>query len=127
MKIDINDCIDMITILPVIACFAEGKTEIVNAGIARKKESDRVHAITTELQKMGAIIEEYPDSLLITPTKLHGAHVKSYSDHRMTLALSVAAMGAQGDSQIDGAECIAKTYQNFAEDFRALGAQILCT
>lgn len=124
MRIDINDCIDMITILPVIACFAEGDTEIANAAIARKKESDRVHAIAVELRKMGAQIEEKEDGLLIKPSKLKGAQLSSYADHRMALALSVAALAAEGESHIQGIECIAKTYPTFREDFQQLGGDI---
>ena len=123
MKIDINDCIDMITILPVLACFAEGRSEIVNGSIARKKESDRIHAISKELKKMGAKIEEREDGMVIEPSFLTGALLESYNDHRMTLALAVAAMGAKGDSHIEGVSCISKTYPTFKRDFQALGAR----
>ncbi len=124
MQIDLNDCIDMITIVPVIACFAEGETVIVNAAIARKKESDRIHAIAVELKKMGAHIEEREDGLRIIPSKLKGATVSCYADHRMALALSVAAMAAEGESVIEGVECITKTYPTFQRDFQALGGRI---
>ncbi len=125
MQIDLNDCIDMITIVPVIACFAEGETVIVNAAIARKKESDRIHAIAVELKKMGAQIEEREDGLRIIPSKLKGATVSCYSDHRMALALSIAAFAAEGESVIEGVECITKTYPTFQRDFQALGGSIL--
>jgi 3-phosphoshikimate 1-carboxyvinyltransferase len=124
MKVDINDFIDAITILAVIACFAEGTTEIVNAAIARKKESDRIHAIATELQKMGAHLKETPDGLIVHASPLKGAHLKSYHDHRLVLSLSVAALGAKGESHIEGIECIAKTYPTFAKDFQSIGANI---
>lgn len=125
MQIDLNDCIDMITIVPVIACFAEGETVIVNAAIARKKESDRIHAIAVELKKMGAQVEEREDGLRIIPSKLKGATVSCHSDHRMALALSVAALAAEGESVIEGVECITKTYPTFQRDFQALGGSIL--
>ncbi len=123
-KIDINNFIDMITILPVIASFAEGKTEICNGAIARTKESDRISAITAELRKMGAIIEEKEDGMIITPSVLSGAKLESHADHRMALALSVAALAAEGESEIDGVSCIDKTYPTFQRDFQALGASI---
>ncbi|MBS0604172.1 MAG: 3-phosphoshikimate 1-carboxyvinyltransferase [Verrucomicrobia bacterium] len=123
-QIDVNDFIDATPILSVIACFAEGKTEIINAGIARKKESDRLHAMATELKKMGASIEEKPDGLIISRSLLKGAHMDAWRDHRIAMSLSIAALGAAGDSLIDGAECISKTYPGFAHDFRALGAAI---
>lgn len=124
INIDINDCIDMITILPVVACFAVGKTEIYNAEIARRKESDRITAIVQELRKMGAVIEEKQDGMMITPSKLRGACLQSHNDHRMTLALSVAAFNAEGETIIEGVECISKTYPTFMKDFQELGAVI---
>lgn len=124
MKIDVNDCIDALPILAVVGCFAEGTTEIFNGAIARKKESDRISAIATELKKMGADIEERPDGLVINPSLLHGAELNTFSDHRIALSLSVAAMAASSPSTINGAECTLKTYPNFYEDFRAIGAKI---
>ncbi|MBS0624450.1 MAG: 3-phosphoshikimate 1-carboxyvinyltransferase [Verrucomicrobia bacterium] len=123
-KIDVNDFIDAVPILAVVACFADGETEIVNAAIARKKESDRIRCIAHELKKMGADIEEKTDGLLIRPSSLRGAQLDSHHDHRLALALSVAALGAEGESTIHGVECAAKTYPSFQKDFSALGAQI---
>jgi 3-phosphoshikimate 1-carboxyvinyltransferase len=123
-RIDINDFIDAAPILSVIGCFAEGTTEITNASIARKKESDRLHAMATELTKMGASIQEKPDGLVITHAPLHGAELYSWHDHRIAMSLSIAALGAKSESKIEGTECIAKTYPSFAHDFRSLGASI---
>jgi 5-enolpyruvylshikimate-3-phosphate synthase len=124
IRIDINDFIDALPILAVIGCFAEGKTEIVNAAIARKKESDRISSIVLELKKMGAQIEEFPDGLIIHATPLHGAQLNTHRDHRVALSLSVAACAAAGASTLSGGECIDKTYPNFIHEFRAIGAQI---
>lgn len=124
MKIDINDCIDALPILAVIGCFAEGTTEIVGGAIARKKESDRISAIATELKKMGADIEEKPDGLVIRRSPLHGATLHTYNDHRIALALSIATLAASSPSTILNRECIQKTYPTFFEDFRKIGAQI---
>lgn len=124
MKIDVNDFIDAVPVLSAIACFAQGNTEIVNAAIARKKESDRLHSIAVELRKMGAQIEEREEGLLITPGPLKGASVESHRDHRIAMALSVAAMGAEGETTIAGTECVEKTYPHFARDFRNCGASI---
>lgn len=124
MKVDINDFVDAVTIMAVIGCYAEGKTTIVNAAIARKKESDRIHAITTELRKMGARIEEHDDGMTITHSELRGAEVETYHDHRMVLSLSVAALGAIGKTTVNGIECVTKTYATFLEDFQNLGVNI---
>jgi 3-phosphoshikimate 1-carboxyvinyltransferase len=123
-RIDVNDFIDATPILSVIGCFAEGKTEIEGASIARKKESDRLHAMATELGKMGASIQEKPDGLIISHSPLKGAHLSSWHDHRIAMSVSIAALAAKGESKIEGVECIAKTYPTFAHDFRALGACI---
>ena len=123
-KIDVNDFIDALPILAVIACFCEGETELLGGAIAREKESDRIHCIAEELKKMGADIEERPAGLLIRTSKLRGAPLKTSCDHRLVLSLSVAAMAAEGESAIDGVEAAAKSYPTFLEDFRALGANI---
>lgn len=124
MRIDINDFIDAAPILSVIGCFAEGETEIIGASIARHKESDRLHAMATELKKMGATIEERLDGLRIAYSPLKGAHLFSWNDHRIAMSLSIAALSARGESHIEGTECISKTYPSFAHDFRTLGAMI---
>jgi 3-phosphoshikimate 1-carboxyvinyltransferase len=122
--VDINDFIDALPILAVAGCFGKKPLEIVGAGIARKKESDRVHAIATELKKMGAIIEEKEEGLLITPSPLKGAALFSHHDHRIAMALSVAALAADGPSLICDVECVAKSYTGFAAEFKKIGAKI---
>ena len=103
---------------------AEGTTEIYNAAIARKKECDRIRAITTELKKMGADIEEKEDGLIVKTSSLTGVSVQTYHDHRMVMSLSVAALGAKGETLIQNVECVKKTYPNFAEHFQFLGADL---
>ncbi len=125
VTVDINDFVDALPILSVIACFAEGTTEITGAAIARKKESDRIHAICTELKKMGASIEEKEEGVVIHTSKLQGAELHTYHDHRIALSLSIAALGASTPSTIHGLECVAKTYPTFYEDFRTLGANFI--
>lgn len=124
-RIDVNDVIDALPILAVIASFAKGKTELVNGAIARKKESDRISGIALELRKMGGRIEETPDGLTIHPAKLRGSQqLQTHSDHRLALALSVAAMAAEGQSAIHGVRCIAKSYPSFFADLQKMGAQV---
>ncbi len=123
IKVDINDFVDALPILAVIGCFAEGTMELTGAATARSKESDRIACIAKELKKMGGDIEEKPDGLLIRSSPLRGAILESHRDHRLGLALSVAALGAEDESTIQGIECAAKTYPNFIEDFCAIGAK----
>ncbi len=116
VRVDVNEMIDALPILAVVGCFASGKTEIVGGKIARKKESDRIAAIACELRKMGAILEEREDGLLITSSPLHSARLSSHSDHRIAMALAVAAKGATGTTWIEGAECVKKSYPRFFEE-----------
>ncbi len=124
-KIDINPFIDALPILAVLGCFAKGKTEIFNGKIARKKESDRIAAICQELAKMGAKIREKEDGLIVEQSDLCGANVDSHQDHRIALALSIAALAAKGPSTISNIEFIQKSYPNFMRDFQTIGAQII--
>lgn len=122
--IDINDCIDSIAALSVIACFAEGETQLINGAVARQKECDRIHCLAKELNKMGADITELEDGLLIKQSSLQGAIVDSHQDHRMAMALTIAGLAAQGTTKVRNTECIKKTYPNFLNEFVALGALI---
>lgn len=122
--IDVNEIIDAIPILAVLGCFTEGQTRLINGAIARKKESDRLHSIALELNKMGADVEELPDGLLIHPKPLQGALVQTHSDHRIAMALAIAAMNANDATKIQEITCINKTYPSFFNDFHLLGANI---
>ena len=122
--IDVNDCIDALPILAVLGCFAKQPLHLINAKIARFKESDRLAAITRELRKMGGHILEFEDSLTIFPSKLHGTKLFSHKDHRIAMALAVAALAAEGPSEIEDTACIAKSFPNFVETFQSVGANI---
>lgn len=121
---DINDFIDSIAILAVVACFASGKTHIYNAKIAKEKECNRLFAISQELKKMGAQIEETKDGLIITPSPLKGALVSSHKDHRIAMALAVAGLGVSGETVILDTSCTSKTYPAFVKDFQSINAHI---
>jgi len=122
LKMDVNPCIDALPILAVLGCYAQGKTELFGGAIARTKESDRIAAIVCELKKMGAKIEETADGLIVEKSPLKGAELDSHGDHRIALALAVAALGASGPSEIQGTQCISKTYPQFVADFTRIGA-----
>lgn len=124
LSIDINDFIDSIAAISVVACFADTPTHIKNAAVARTKECDRIACLTQELKKMNADITELPDGLIIRPSKLQGTRVSSYNDHRLAMALTVAGMGATHTTEINGTACIRKTFPKFFESFVNLGAKI---
>ena len=106
--------IDEIPVLSVLATQARGRTTIRGAAELRVKESDRLKVLATELKKMGGNIEELPDGLVIDgPTPLLGQIVDSYGDHRIAMALAVAALVARGETCIQGAECVDISFPGF--------------
>ncbi|MSU56468.1 MAG: 3-phosphoshikimate 1-carboxyvinyltransferase [Candidatus Taylorbacteria bacterium] len=124
MKIDANAIPDMVPTLAVIAAVAKGKTEILNVANARLKETDRLHSMTEGLTKMGAKVEETKDSLTISGGKLYGASVHGFNDHRTVMALSLAGMLASGETFVDTAEAITKTFPDYVKVMKSLGAQM---
>lgn len=124
LYIDINACIDALPILAVVGCFAEGETTLYNGTISRQKESDRISTMCMELKKMGANIEEHPDGLTMKTSKLKGAVLEGHRDHRIALALCVAALGASDPTTLCNPNCAAKTYPTFVRDFSKIGALI---
>ena len=106
--------IDEIPVLAAIAPYTSGGIEIRDARELRVKESDRIAAISTNLQAMGAQVEERDDGLKIRGgQKLHGARVDSFGDHRIAMAFAVAALRAQGETEIRGAETAVISYPGF--------------
>jgi 3-phosphoshikimate 1-carboxyvinyltransferase len=124
IDIDMNNTPDALPALAVAGCFAEGKTRLLNVEQARLKECDRIKAITTELKKMGADIEELADGVVVGKSNLIGANVHGYDDHRMVMALALAGMAASGETYIDTAESVNVTYPDFFNDFIKLGAKL---
>jgi len=122
LTVNVGDIPDLVPILAVLCCFCEGESRIVNAARLRLKESDRLAAITTELNKLGAKITELEDSLVIEGVdSLRGGEVDSWNDHRIAMALAIAATRATGAVTINGAEsAVQKSYPNFFEDYRRL-------
>ncbi|MDD5686802.1 MAG: 3-phosphoshikimate 1-carboxyvinyltransferase [Elusimicrobia bacterium] len=106
--------IDEIPIIAVAATQSEGTTRITDARELRVKETDRLKAMSSELKKMGADIEEYEDGLVIKgPTKLKGAKVDSYKDHRIAMSLAIASLVADGDTEIKDKECVNISFPEF--------------
>ena len=106
--------IDEFPVLTVAAAYARGDTVISDASELRVKESDRIASMTQELSKMGADIEEKPDGMIIHGGKpLRGAVVDSRGDHRVAMALAVAALGADGETLIRDTECITTSFPCF--------------
>lgn len=110
--------IDEIPVLAALATMASGTTTIRDAAELRVKESDRIQTLALELSRLGAELEELPDGLVIHGGKpLIGAQVNSHGDHRIAMALAVAAQGAVGTTTIEGADCVQISFPNFWQFF----------
>jgi 3-phosphoshikimate 1-carboxyvinyltransferase len=113
--------IDEIPIFAVAATQAAGRTMIRGAAELRHKESDRIDAMTTNLRAMGARIEALEDGFAIDgPNRLRGARVSSFGDHRVAMAMAVAALIADGPTEITDDAVVAISYPRFFRDLAAL-------
>lgn len=118
---DVPRTIDELPLVAVLGAVAEGKTVIEGAAELRVKESDRVAAILEGLTTMGAQIEALPDGFVVHgPSRLIGSHVDAHRDHRVAMALAIAALAAEGETVIEGWESVAVSYPEFDRDLDAL-------
>jgi len=113
--------IDEIPIIAAAATQAEGITNITGAKELRVKETDRLKAMSSELIKMGADIQELEDGLIIKgPTKLKGAKVGSYKDHRIAMSLAIVSLVADGDTEILDKDCVNISFPEFWNLFKKI-------
>lgn len=123
--IDVSQIPDLVPIMSVLATQTEGTTHIVGAGRLRIKESDRLSAITEELTKLGARIDEHEDSITIYgKTAFTGGVTHSHNDHRIAMSLAIAATVASGEVTICGADSVRKSYADFWDKFSELGGNV---
>jgi 3-phosphoshikimate 1-carboxyvinyltransferase len=120
--INVEDCPDLTPILTVLAACSKGMTHIVQAGRVRLKECDRLHAMTVELNKIGADVQEEPEGLIVYGVDtLRGGTVSAWNDHRIAMALAIASQRCSDNLTIEGAECVGKSYPEFWKDFARVG------
>ncbi len=124
IDIDLNATPDALPALAVVGCFAKGKTRLYNVPQARLKETDRIAVMATELGRMGAKIKELPDGLMIEQSTLRPGQLNGHSDHRVVMALSLAAMALAGETAIDTAEAVAVTFPDYVELMQSVGGRI---
>ena len=117
IDLDCNHIPDAAMTLAVCALFAEGTTTLRNIASWRVKETDRIHAMATELRKVGATVEEGADFIRITPpAKILHAAIDTYDDHRMAMCFSLVAFGGAG-VRINDPQCVAKTFPDYFARF----------
>jgi 3-phosphoshikimate 1-carboxyvinyltransferase len=120
-KEEIPSMIDEFPIFCIAAAQALGTTTITGAEELRVKESDRISSMATELRKMGVAIEEFSDGLSIAGSaELQGAVLESYGDHRIAMALSIAALVSEGITEIHGVSSVNISFPGFFDIVRKL-------
>lgn len=113
--------IDELPVIAVMAAFAEGTTVIRDAAELKVKESNRIDVMVTNLRAMGCDIEGTEDGMIIRGGKpLHGSTIDSRADHRVAMSFAVAALAADGETVIQGSDCVDISYPEFFEDLKHL-------
>lgn len=118
IDVDMADCSDTAQTLAAVAAYADGPTRVTGIGFIRGKETDRVAAVVTELQRLGVGASEDADGFTVHPGRPHGGVVQTYDDHRMAMSFAVLAAGADPSDPVQVADpgCVAKTYPGFWDD-----------
>ena len=114
VDVDMNAISDMVPTLAAIAPFAAGPVHINNVAHIRLKETDRIHAVVTELRRIGVTVDERQDGLTVHPSDPTGAIIETYDDHRIAMAFAVTGLVVPGISIRDPG-CTAKTFPDFFE------------
>ncbi len=114
ISLDLNPIPDTLPILAVTACFTDGEVRLENVPQARIKETDRIAVMCSELKKVGALIEELPDGLIIHGQKsLSGGTVTGHGDHRVIMACAIAALACEDSITIEGTDAVDITCPGF--------------
>ena len=123
-EFDLNATPDALPAMAVAGALAEGDTRLVNVPQAREKETDRIAVMASELEKLGADVEELPDGLVLKESSLEGTVVNGWADHRVVMALAVAGLAASGTTTVTTADAAEITFPKFAELMRRTGAAL---
>lgn len=110
--VDMNDAPDAVLALAVACIFAQGKSRIRNVGNLRLKETDRLAALRTEINRVGGFAEIEGDDLLVGPGDLRAATINTYDDHRMAMAMALVGLRVEG-LVIDQPGCVQKTWPHY--------------
>ena len=120
IQADLSDCIDLLPTMAVLAAVADGVSQFVGISRARLKESNRVSALREGLEGMGIKVIEENDRLIITGSEPKGAVIDTRGDHRIAMAFGILGSVA-GETVIDEAECVAKTFPQFWSILQSVG------
>jgi 3-phosphoshikimate 1-carboxyvinyltransferase len=123
-EIDMNRTPDALPAMAVVAAFAKTPTKLYNVAQARNKETDRIDCMAKELTKLGISVDQLPDGLIIRPGAISAGKLNGYADHRIVMALSLAAMAVDEKSIISTAEAIDVTFPEYVMMMKDLGAKM---
>ena len=124
LSIEASAIPDLVPVLAVLCCAAEGKSMITAAARLRLKESDRLSTTSALIRSLGGEAEETEDGLIIHGTgKLRGGSADAFNDHRIAMSAAVAACICKNTVSVRGAECVQKSYPNFWHDFDLLSCE----
>ena len=112
VDVDMRTISDTSLTLAAIAPFADSKVTIRNIEHTRWQETDRIHAMVTELRKLGVSVVEHQNGLEISPSSITRAAIDTYEDHRMAMAFALVGLKASG-IRINDPECVSKTFPNY--------------
>ena len=123
IKADLSDCIDLLPTMAVLAATADGASEFTGISRARLKESNRVATVRKGLRRMGVKTVEEGNRLVIVGSTPKGSVIDAKNDHRLAMAFSI--LGSQaGETIINDAECVAKTYPQFWDESKSIGGKV---
>jgi 3-phosphoshikimate 1-carboxyvinyltransferase len=124
IKIDVANVLDLAPIIAIIAAKTKGKTVLINTARLRLKESNRVRAIQSVLQKFGVSVTVEENSITITGmSEFTGGEFDNFRDHRIAMAIAIGATVASEEVYMKNAQVIAKSYPEFYKDYKQLGGQ----
>ena len=113
--------IDELPTVALMACFAQGRTVIKDAAELRVKESNRIALVAENLRAMGADVTETDDGMIIDGGRpLHGASISAHKDHRLAMTFAIAALAAEGSTELQDADCVSISYPDFYTDLKRL-------
>jgi len=119
IEADMSNLSDTAQTLACVAPFAKGPTRVTGIGFIRKKETNRVAAVVTELKRLGIRAEEEADGFVVHPGSPRPGSVETYDDHRMAMSFAILGLVAPG-IEIRNPGCVSKTFPAFFETLETL-------
>jgi 3-phosphoshikimate 1-carboxyvinyltransferase len=119
IDVDLNELSDTVPTLAVLGAFTSSAVRIRNVAHLRWQESDRLHAVATELQRLGVGVEELSDGLIVQPSRVRPGRVQTYDDHRIAMSFALLGLRAPG-VVIEDPACVAKTFPDYFARLEAL-------